>query len=96
MAEEAAGRIESGYNIIHRAPQYQQALTDAAELTPRWSSSRFWYGSRLDKSWIPNLVVKSARSLRGTLAQLGRNPHHPDERHDPDSSTSERNERTAG
>lgn len=74
MSDEAAARIESSHNIMDRAPQYQRAITAATELTPRWSQSHVPYGSRLDQPWIPNVVVKSARSLRHGLQRVRRGP----------------------
>jgi glycosyltransferase involved in cell wall biosynthesis len=72
MSEEAAARIEAGFNIVDRAPQYQQAITTAAHSEPRWPGRRVYFGSRLDRPWIPNVAVTSARSLRRRLLDLRR------------------------
>ena len=71
MREEAAARIRIGFNIDERAPQYQQAIAAATARTPRWSQSRIFHGSRLDQPWLPNVVVRGARSLRRTLFAWG-------------------------
>ena len=71
MREEAAARIRIGFNIAERAPQYQQAITAAAARTPRWSRPRIFHGSRLDQPWLPNVVVRGARSLRRTFLAWG-------------------------
>jgi hypothetical protein len=67
MSEEAAARIRTGFNIAERAPEYQQAIAAVTELTPRWSQSRIFHGSRLDQPWLPNLVVRGARALSGSI-----------------------------
>jgi len=71
MSKEAAARVKSKFNIADRAPQYQRAIAAAAELTPRWSRARIFQGSRLDKPWIPNLLVTGARSLRRAMSEMG-------------------------
>jgi len=74
MSDEAAARIEARFNVKRQAPEYQNAILAAAETSPRWSRSRVFLGSRLDQPWIPNIVVKGARSLRRGLWQLRRAP----------------------
>jgi glycosyltransferase involved in cell wall biosynthesis len=69
MAEEAAARVASKFNIADRAPQYQQVIAAAAEITPRWSGPRVFHGSRLDHPWIPNFFVTGARALRRTVTE---------------------------
>jgi glycosyltransferase involved in cell wall biosynthesis len=70
MSGEAAERVKLKFNIADRAPQYQRAIAAAAELTPRWSRARVFQGSRLDKSWIPNVLVTGARSLRRAMTEI--------------------------
>jgi len=69
MADEAATRVASKFNVAERAPQYQKAISAAAELTPRWSRPHVFLGSRLDRPWIPNFLVTGARSFRRTVTE---------------------------
>jgi len=79
MSHEAAERVSSRFNIADRAPQYQQAIAAAAELTPRWSRARVFQGSRLDKPWIPNFLVTGARSLRRAMSEIAGPSAAPDD-----------------
>jgi glycosyltransferase involved in cell wall biosynthesis len=72
MSGEARARVESRFNIVRQAPEYQRAILAAAERTPRWTGPATFHGSRLDQPWIPNIVVKGARSLRLGLQRLRR------------------------
>ena len=67
MSDEAAARIRIGFNIEERARQYQAAIAAVTNITPRWSRPRIFHGSRLDKPWLPNFVVRGARTLSGNL-----------------------------
>lgn len=69
MSHEAAARVASNFNIADRAPQYQRAIREAAEITPRWSRPHVFHGSRLDRAWIPNFFVTGARALRRTVSE---------------------------
>jgi len=77
MGQEAAARIRSKYNIAERGPEYQQAIAAKAECEPRWSDRRVFTGSRLDRPWLPNLIVKGARSLRRGLGLMHRGASSP-------------------
>jgi glycosyltransferase involved in cell wall biosynthesis len=72
MSDNAASRIESRFDIQQRAPEYQRAISGLIGRKPRWSQARVFHGSRLDRPWIPNIVVRSARSLRHGLRRLRR------------------------
>ncbi len=74
MGDEAAIRIERRFNVVRQAPQYQKAISALADADPRWSRARIFHGSLLDRRWIPNIVVRSARSLRLGFRQLNRGP----------------------
>jgi glycosyltransferase involved in cell wall biosynthesis len=67
MGEEASKRISARFDITRRAPDYQRAIAAAADLTPRWKQPLFFSGSRLDQPWLPNFLVRGARSLRRAL-----------------------------
>jgi glycosyltransferase involved in cell wall biosynthesis len=67
MGEEASKRIRARFDITQRAPEYQRAISNAADLTPRWKQPLFFSGSRLDQPWLPNFLVRGARSLRRAL-----------------------------
>jgi glycosyltransferase involved in cell wall biosynthesis len=73
MSAEASRRIASRFDITARAPEYQRAIAALARREPRWSHAQVFHGSRLDRPWIPNLVVKGARSLRRGLRRVRRN-----------------------
>jgi glycosyltransferase involved in cell wall biosynthesis len=79
MSDEAAARVKLKFNIAERAPQYQRVIAAAAKLTPRWSRARVFQGSRLDKPWIPNLVVTGARSLRRAMSEFSSPSIAPDD-----------------
>jgi glycosyltransferase involved in cell wall biosynthesis len=64
MGAEATARIKSRFDITRQAPEYQRAIAAAADLTPRWKQSLIFTGSRLDQPWLPNFLVRGARSLR--------------------------------
>jgi len=87
MSDEGARRIASGFNIEHQAREYQTAISGIALGTPRWSRSRIFHGSRLDRPWLPNSVVRTMRALRtglnkgvrraGSEAMVAELPHDP-------------------
>jgi glycosyltransferase involved in cell wall biosynthesis len=64
MGKEASKRIKDRFDITQRAPEYQRAISAAADLTPRWRQPLIFSGSRLDQPWLPNFLVRSARQLR--------------------------------
>jgi glycosyltransferase involved in cell wall biosynthesis len=76
MSEQARARVESHFNIALQAPEYQRAILAASERPPRWSRPKVFHGSRLDQPWLPNIVVKSARSLRVGLQRFRGLPLH--------------------
>jgi glycosyltransferase involved in cell wall biosynthesis len=82
MSEQARARVESRFNIIRQAPEYQRAILAAADRKPRWAGPRVFHGSRLDQPWLPNIVVKSARTFAVGLRRLRRSS--------PEGSTKER------
>jgi glycosyltransferase involved in cell wall biosynthesis len=64
MSSEAAHRIRTRFNIAERGPEYQRAIARVTELEPRRKKALVFYGSRLDKAWLPNVLVTGARSIR--------------------------------
>jgi glycosyltransferase involved in cell wall biosynthesis len=64
MGDEASSRVRARYDIAKQAPEYQRAISSAADLTPRWKRPLIFSGSRLDQPWLPNFLVRGARSLR--------------------------------
>lgn len=70
MGAEARARIKARFDIAKQAPEYQRAISAAADLTPRWRRPMIFTGSRLDQPWLPNFLVRQARSLRHNLSAL--------------------------
>jgi glycosyltransferase involved in cell wall biosynthesis len=70
MASAAARkRVADGFDIQSRAPEYQDLFARWKELRrPRSDRVRLNYGSRLDRPWIPNAIVKTLRRRRVSRA----------------------------
>lgn len=79
MADEAAARVKSKFDIGVRALEYQRAIAALTEITPRWSRAHVFLGSRLDQPWIPNLFVTGARSLRRSVKEWSNPSVSPDD-----------------
>jgi glycosyltransferase involved in cell wall biosynthesis len=61
----ARRRVADRFDIQSRAPEYQDLFARWDELRrPRSDSIRLNYGSRLDRPWIPNAIVKRLRRRR--------------------------------
>ncbi|HUQ18817.1 MAG TPA: glycosyltransferase family 4 protein [Gemmatimonadaceae bacterium] len=72
MGAEATARIKARFDIAKQAPEYQRAIAAAADLTPRWRRPLIFTGSRLDQRWLPNFIVRQARSLQRTIQRKSR------------------------
>jgi glycosyltransferase involved in cell wall biosynthesis len=64
MGQEARRRIMAQHDVRVRSPEYQSICHGALRQTPRWRKPVLRYGSRLDKSWLPNVLVEAYRSRR--------------------------------
>jgi len=65
LRRAARRRVEEGFDIERRAADYQALYARWRELRrPRPPSLPVPYGSRLDQPWLPNSLVKLARSAR--------------------------------
>ena len=63
MSRAARERVSSAFNAEHRTREYQQLFAGWRERRrPRTSRPPLPYGSRLDRPWVPNSVVRAVRS----------------------------------
>jgi glycosyltransferase involved in cell wall biosynthesis len=70
MSSAARAMVERDYDIRDRVADYQQLFARFAELRrPRPASAPLHYGSRLDRPWIPNPLVRAIRGPRRWLRQ---------------------------
>jgi glycosyltransferase involved in cell wall biosynthesis len=68
MSRAARAVVVESFNIRKQVLNYQALYTSYKELRRvRSAKHKLHYGSRLDKSWIPNTLV---RALRSTIRSL--------------------------
>ena len=64
MSAAARAHVVARYDVRERVRAYQQLFARHHEFRrARPARSRFQYGSRLDRPWLPNTAVKAIRSL---------------------------------
>ena len=64
MSAAARAHVVARYDVRERVRAYQELFARHHEFRrPRPARSRFPYGSRLDRPWLPNTAVKAIRSL---------------------------------
>jgi glycosyltransferase involved in cell wall biosynthesis len=68
MSEAARRRVEEEFDIRERASEYQALFGRWRELWRSRARSGYDGGSRLDRRWIPNALVRSIRGVRQRLA----------------------------
>ena len=65
MSSAITALSRSRFDISERAVEYQQLFSRWSELRrPRSSTPRLGYGSRLDRPWIPNAIVRYLRKAK--------------------------------
>jgi glycosyltransferase involved in cell wall biosynthesis len=69
MSRAACARISADFNAERRTREYQQLFAGWRERRrPRAARPPLPYGSRLDRPWVPNAVVRAVRSGMRALA----------------------------
>jgi glycosyltransferase involved in cell wall biosynthesis len=70
MSAAARRTVETRFDVSSRAADYQALYARYAELyRPLAANATLHYGSRLDRSWIPNAFVRLVRSSRRARRQ---------------------------
>jgi glycosyltransferase involved in cell wall biosynthesis len=69
MSHAARARVEQAFDVRFRVRGWQDLFARHHEFRrPRRHRPQHLYGSRLDKPWLPNTVVRAIRSFRRSRA----------------------------